>query len=671
MIDIAASRIAKAKDRYQKNFNYLKRQVPNIYKFVSECREHPEISILETDGSVMLMNGGEPVYSESALELAIKEVNYFNSTFDDHVYAPLPENIKIHNLIVKGAFKNTVEQYSEVLSKTERKTLKPHSKDIVVFGVGLGYHVEILKNSVDFSNLTVIEKDIKTFVASLYAVDWEKILSSLKPHQSLTLIVKPKSDQKEVFENTIKQHCVNLFPSISISTIIYNHHPFSKEYKQEKYIIEEFVNHMRLSSERIGPELQRLFNATHNSKQNYKLLNISNSKLPNNKLIIICGAGPSLDKYSALLKKYRDDVIIISSGSTLSSLLNIGIKPDLHFELEFQNLATDLLEHVKESHSLDNLNLICTLEANPGYPRMFHEAYMFCPESSELHPIFSEENILRRGGITCTNGAAALACRLSDNPIYLIGLDFAYTFEQHHNLSNASQNLPEHLSRVTDPEFSQMKNLFVENTSGERVRTSIGLNSARLTLESLAKTVNNKFYNCSYGAKIEATEFLSESNFEKFLIELNEANSNVNSKESLVLKTNNLPKKDIKVRTENLIQRSLNNAKKVLDIFSANYKTRDDRSTLVKEIFYQLTELMRDMGQYRNTLSFVKYPLVQLYVVTNFLPISEQNKVIDCWIAEFDSYIKELEDLLITRIKQENYLITEDWVSTKENEDEK
>ncbi|MEJ2073280.1 MAG: DUF115 domain-containing protein [Reinekea sp.] len=401
------AKMNRLKQQFDKNLDYLKHHARSVYQQIIDTKKGPELIIDPENLTVNIKKDGQLVYPKSPIDFALDEVNSFYKIMDEKNYAPPPNALVLRNLIKKHPFTRSAMAYGQALQSSGLIRGKPAVIDIVVFGIGLGFHIEMLANTAKFTNITIIENDITFLIASLYTIKWWELLRNKTQGTSFTLHINPGEENKDNYHGTLKHHCHRLFPSISISTLIYNHQPFAQDYTEAKKIVEEYAIHMKVSSEMIAPEAQRLFNANENIKAGFPAIDLDQSKIAGKKIAII-GAGPSLDIYVDILRAHRDKFFVISSGSALSSLLKLDIKPDLHFELEFQNLAYKLLNHVNKSYPLSEFDLVGTYEVNPFFPSFFRNAYMFIPESSELQQLLGEKHTLRRGGMTCTNGATAL-----------------------------------------------------------------------------------------------------------------------------------------------------------------------------------------------------------------------------------------------------------------------
>ena len=513
---------SKIENRYNKNLAFFKEHIPFVYKQLVSSKDAVSLTL---DSKTKILNkvvDGVTVYPGGAFECAQKEVADFINIKNNFNYKPWPSALNVHNLIMQQPFLKTATLYANNF-KTCKQT-QPVCCDVVVFGVGLGHHIEILCNKGLFHHITIIENDVNNLKESLYTINWHSIFKGLKQNRMMTFVINDKSESRDVFNNQIKLQLYKLFPSVVSSTIIYNHNENNEQYEKEKEIINDYRSISQIIYERIGPDGQRLLNTNENVRLEHKIVNLTQSRITDGN-IVITGAGPSLDLYKPILKKYRDKYFIISSGSSITTLLNYGITPDLHFELEFQNLATEHLKHLSKTHKLSDIELICSIEANPGILKLFKKCHLFLQETSDLSTYFTRDFILRLGGITCTNGATAFANRISNSTIHLVGVDFAYTNGHHHTKDNISnqRNLPPELEELETfgkiiPLNATVKD---EDVFGNEIMTSPALSSAKQLMEILVFASTNNIINCSHGAKIPGTKYYSAIDFEENSKKLN------------------------------------------------------------------------------------------------------------------------------------------------------
>lgn len=642
-------------NRYDMNINFFKQFIPDVYKQIEETNELPNFIIDQADGHIDIIIDNEKLYSENSAIFSRNEAVSFLELMNKKDYTPQEKILHLFHMIKENPFKNTTDLYSK-----NKITTNPETFETIIFGCGLGYHIEIITNRKVFSHITIIEKNPIIFKASLFTVNWKDILENMGNKRALTFMIKNKNESENEFIRKIEQNCYQQFPSTYIATIIYNHYKKLDDYAKIKESIIKFTDFMKVISERIGPEAHRLLNANENIRNNEKVINLNKvSFSEKNTNIAIIGGGPSLDIYYEVLKKHREKFFIISAGSGLSSILNLGIKPDIHFELEYQHLSVNILEHVSKNHDISDLDVICTYEGNPGYQKYFRKTYLYVPNTSELINLFRPENILIGGGITCTNSAAAFACRISNNDIYFFGMDFAHTNGMHHSKTNISQekNLPESLKAISGSSPSNAINSTTISTLGKLIPTKIPFESARKVIEDLAEHMQNKIYNCSHGASIKNTSYISIEELDEKL-----SNLKTNIRPAIEIETTKVSYKIINQYSTELIESSIRGSNNIIKAIKNTNPSSFEIGYKIKEINHSLMkQYMRSPGELRNIMSFNRFPLLVLFITINYSTSSATKEILESWIKEQTEFLKYTEEKILSKLKDKNHFIEEEW----------
>lgn len=657
-INDAQTRITK---RYKKNLAFFEKHLPDIYTLISNSTQNVALTMDAKTKRLNKVINGRTVYQEGAYEFATNEVTRYLSLKDTYEYRPIPSKLNINNLIKRHPFFNCVSRYAEHFQQSTQ--LQPVCTDLVVFGVGLGHHIELLCNKGNFWHITIIERNLSNLKESLYTVDWTGILTSLKSKHQISFTVKGDDISDEVFQNQVKIQLFKLFPSITASTLIYNHNPIHEKYEAEKEIIKDFNNMSKLIYERIGPDGQRLLNTNENIKSKNKIINLGQTRIGKDKTnVVVIGAGPSLDTYLETLIKYRDKFFIITSGSSLTTILNVKLKPDLHFELEFQNLATEHLKHLNEQHSLKDIDLVCSIETNPGIPALFNNVYYFLQETSDLANYFSSDFILRFGGLTCTNGATAFINRTTIADMYLIGLDFAHTNGNHHTKDNISnqKGLPDNLKDLEayGENIKKLAHLHDIDVNGNDIMTSHALNSAKQLMQSLIGLSTNKYFNCSYGADIKGTQHITVSEFNEIADSLPICNAKF--KPTIM----DIDKKNIHTKTKDTFNVSFDICKQIIKTIQEIDGNKGEETCItIKELIYKIImSTSKNQGQYRNTMSINRLPLLVLYYLVSYSDNNGRDIIVKQWLEDYKSYIKYIKKKIYKHLNSGDYYLKEDWL---------
>jgi len=648
----------KIKDKlaatYKANVSFFKQHIPTIYKMVLEGASTPEITIDSKTGELHVLQNNKTIYPEGAIDFSMKEVARFINNVKNYNYAPSKSFTKLQHLIINPAFEKSHQFYRSNRHLCSSETIS--RLDLIIFGVGLGYHVEMLINKKIFNHIVVVEEDIKNFKASLYSIRWDNLLTSLDDNIQISFVINNNDPAK--FISDLKKQYYTMFPSIVSSCVAYSHKPFEQNYKNIKIVMEEFRTNMKVMYEKIGPDAHRLMNANENSRLGHKIINFKESNITGDNIkIAIVGAGPSLDIYFHILNSHRDQFYIITVGSGLSSLLEMGINPNMHLELEYKHLAQELLVNVNSRHPLNDINLVCTYEVHPKIPELFKSVRMFVPETSELSDLFPKEYILRQGGVNCANAGLTLARKLSDAPIYLFGIDLAYTNNEHHSKFNISQrlDLSENLSVLNENKSRFIK---VKGTQGNLLSSKATQLASRLAIEqSLAGQTKNAIYNCSHGANLLGTQFLST---EDLASNLNQDKSNV----EVLLFEKLVPCLEFNINKASI--KRLKIAFKVTSNLCNGLENRiyssKDQLLKIHMAYRQIGEhYFNTLGLYRLILAINRTPILQLYTLINFLPEEKLGQIMDIWLSEHKAYVQLIEHKLKAILTSESHYVTEEW----------
>lgn len=241
--------------------------------------------------------------------------------------------------------------------------------------------------------------------------------------------------------------------------------------------------------------------------------------------IVIASGGPSLNKQLPLLKKFRQKIILIASGSTARALVLNDLVPDFVVSIDPK------IENLRHYNDVDfqNATLIYTPQNLYTVRGMFKNAFVFLPSYDEslyyyyINLLNKSYPLLGYGG-SCANYAFVVAHYISNGPIAFIGQDLAYTDGQTHADGNkAKWNLTEDI-------IKQRGLFYVDGYMGEQVLTSKVFYSMKNSFESMNKqlAINAPVFNCTEGGlKIEGFNQISFKQFCKNYCEDNITHTNI------------------------------------------------------------------------------------------------------------------------------------------------
>ena len=405
---------------------------------------------------------GESIYSDSVFQyveeqLASFKQNPFTLKFDSR----LGNAKNLEDAINRDPWGATEGQFiassmAQAVSDFEQdmvsRSLRPDF--MVCMGLGLGTYIEDLVKSFDFGELIVSEVALDFLYASMHVVDWSAIVRCLE-----------KTDRKLKFlfhsnEDFLKKGLVELMKNSVNGAIegsyIYVHHRYGAVGKAVNLLPEVF-NLLIQHNGWIGDELLHLRNSIDNYIFNSSSLLVHQPvdfqiDLP----VVIVGSGPSLSESMDILRQIQNNVCLVSSGSALKPLLENGIRPRFHCELENGDLPVASLAEVARDYQIGDIVLLASMTTTrklnsyvegpigdeledftikeEGRNKLFDEVIYFSREGSMVSRLIEDQvKVLPNSGGTATLSALAFFLYQKPKQIYLVGLDFgASVTGQHH-----------------------------------------------------------------------------------------------------------------------------------------------------------------------------------------------------------------------------------------------
>jgi hypothetical protein len=325
--------------------------------------------------------------------------------------------------------------------------LSPERTLVVVFGAGLGYHIELIEKN-GFKNVIVIERNKKIF----------DIFSKIYSLPQTFYLIGPE-DGPEKLDSVFSLMEIQNFKNIK--TII-----FRSTYEKELYF--PFENRLeRLLKVKLGDFSTRLkFEEIWfiNILRNLRFLKfcVPVSTIFNyfkNTPVVLISAGPSLKESLKYLKEIEDYAILISVDTALLPLYEAGINVDFVYSLDSQVYNLGDFQQIDKKY-LSKVNFIFDIVANPGIISLFSEienriGNNFVATTAHLdfdynnNPFFIKSEFvnwieaktgiqfgnIETGGSVSTS-AFHLAYMLGGNPIILVGQDLSFPYMITHTVSS-------------------------------------------------------------------------------------------------------------------------------------------------------------------------------------------------------------------------------------------
>ena len=433
----------KAPDYWEKNMTELQEHAENEYQELYKTLSSASISSSDRYKQMFAINGQPTV--------KVKCQN---------------KEILIHSSV-------NPEYQSQVWAED---VLKEIGREYVIYGMGLGYHIQALLKADDVCKVIVLENSIELLTEAFRDLDW---VNYIKQKRVRIFYNSNAIKLMEKFSAWIsgREFCI-YYPSLCIT---------EEESVRER--LEDFfvsVNSMREQAHLLQENFYKI------NRMELPECSILKSCFKK-RTIAIVGGGPSLDEQIDDMKKYREQMKIWSVGTAARKLINEGIIPDLIViedaqENMYKQVCNLPTEHIP-------LLLLSTASAQilDYYKGQSYVAYQKGYDLAEKRAQELGVQTYQTGG-SVTTLALDVALRFGADKIILIGVDLAYTDNRSH-ASGMGYEIKE------GKEYRM-----VTSTDGRQIKTSRNLDIYRKWIEHRIVEENIPILNTGRGAQIAGTQ---------------------------------------------------------------------------------------------------------------------------------------------------------------------
>jgi len=493
---------------FLKNLMFCQKFMPEIYQLYKDYKPQKSKLTFDHNGEVNIVSNGNLVYLEFPKDSSKKQVDaYFKTprqfassiTFSDK---PVYEHEYQLNKLYKKRILLAGDDNSYI-SKAPAEQMD----FLVMIGIGMGYHVEELMQRTNVKQLYIWEPDKDVFYCAMHIID----LSLINAHcinlsGSLTIKIGGNENQ---FVNEI-------YTSLQASGV-YN---MSRLYMYRHYHSEKtddgFKNLSQLCYRLLGGlgffedeiiSISHTLTAVDKKLPLLKAPTAFQNKIKDTPVFII-GNGPSLDEHLKYIKENNNNAIIFSCGTAIKAILDAGIIPDFHIEMERVAAQYEWLDQVGHKDKLKTITSITLNNVYSKFYSLFKASYIIAkPKDGGMDFLYEYiDKDIYPGVYACnptvTNAAAAIAIRLGFKQLYLFGVDFGFKDESKHHAANSMHNQKDYhgYKAKVNSAFS------VKGNFCDEVFTTQIFDSARGSLEMLLEAYSSvKCFNCSDGAYIQLT----------------------------------------------------------------------------------------------------------------------------------------------------------------------
>ncbi len=375
-----------------------------------------------------------------------------------------------------------------------------------IFGIGLGYHIAPLIDRAIARNLILIEPIPEFLAHSFFAIDWTDIFekADAKGVQIHFKIGQEPDRTLLEIEGLIIHGKGSPFLD---GAYAYVHYP-SWPLDQGRRLLNQKIMNFLVRPGNFGTEIPMMVNAMGNLRLRPFYLLEEKAPVASDIPVFIVGSGPSLDKDLDVIAKWREKVVLISSGvSSLGVLLRHGIRPDLHVENENSKPLVHNLEALKTTAGLEGVRLAAAVTVDPEVGGMFQKRWFYSRALLSPNDVLLGDTapLLYAGPLTA-NAALAVAAAAGFSTVYLFGVDCGSRAGDAHHSKDAVyydagyDNFIEGESHDTMDEELERS---VPGNFGGKIITSAYYDLSRRTMTELQRLYGISLFNCSDGARID------------------------------------------------------------------------------------------------------------------------------------------------------------------------
>jgi hypothetical protein len=367
----------EANDRFAKNLEVFEKYYPEIFKSVKEYQPRNDFCIHVTKsgyGNFFPKNKNAALYGDDPIKQAREQVEKAakNPTFTLTEYTKYDPNNKDNRLHIRYMHRlgKLISDYKAANEVKTLTTLPDSFPTAMIFGIGLGYHIEEIIYHTDFTYVFIVEPDFELFFASLFYSDWHKIITYLD-EKNACLFLHLGSTNKD-FINDLSSIADDIGAFSLVRSFCFQHYP-DKELNAllEQFFIDYF--RFQFGFGFYNDAITGFAHSFYHLNNNLPFYDANNDELSSlsDVPVFIVGNGPSLDESREFLVKNQDKAIIVACGTALGSLYRMGITADFHVLVErpYKNYQV-LFDMVPES-VYKNLNLLSLNMIYPDTPFLY------------------------------------------------------------------------------------------------------------------------------------------------------------------------------------------------------------------------------------------------------------------------------------------------------------
>ncbi|MDJ0683143.1 MAG: DUF115 domain-containing protein [Alphaproteobacteria bacterium] len=423
---------------YEKNIKALRRAVPEDVLAAILDAPTSGLALVRDGADVNLdLGGGRRLYEHGAMCAARTQVE---------AYCRKPNRITLNppdleSSWVKGGagfYRALDESVGPLPAGDPAQPPGPHDPAVgalASFGCGLGLHLPLLRARLSVRSLIVAEAEPALIKMSFSLLDWAALIAAQEREGGRLVFAVSKDPvvlAAQVFEAIRDIGFERLDGSFGFR------HYRSPALDEAHRLFVEQMPVLGSSHGFVEDEKLMIEQAAANLRRPAARIAAADLGAPIETPVLAIGNGPSLDGSIEQIKRLAPNAILISGGTALGALLEHGLTPDLHCEVENVGDVFDGLAMTAQRFDIRGIPMLCPPTVNPGMPDLVDGPAFYFQDTVGPTVLFGGGRAWRQAGPTVVNLAMRAALWLGATTIVLFGVDLGSVApDRHHSGAGA------------------------------------------------------------------------------------------------------------------------------------------------------------------------------------------------------------------------------------------